>query len=338
MLLAQTVAVSFAMNLFFIAILLTPVTSQQEPTSTKPSTITRLPNSVQPAMRRLQAFIAAKPAAYRPHPLLYLIPLLACYTGVFLLPFSTLTPTFMTTLLIPHVVLFQPLFVDHLIFGFWDRLPGSRSPRVLYRFMAYCSIALHIKQAVVALLDNDPGAHSHKHSALLQYLYLGNPGYHGPIERSATALGRVFGSLGDHPAVASVGWDVMLCGLSLIAWAVVRGLDVVKITGNAGLNKIPGDSTASRDSKGVEEEPARPGSQASIISKTAKSNEGTRRRRVASASDEDENVAQSSMKVATGEEEVPENAESGAVSWGLFVVGGLGAIASGVLGAEVERF
>ena len=37
-----------------------------------------------------------------------------------------------------------------------------------------------------------------------------------------------------------------------------------------------------------------------------------------------------------GEEEGEENLEAGAVSWVMFAVGGLGVLASGVLGAEFE--
>jgi hypothetical protein len=344
MLLAQTVAVSFAMNLFFVAILLRPVTSPTKaPSSNSTSSRLPIPKPIQPILRRISLFFAAKSPTYQPHPLLYIIPLLACYAGVFLLPFSTSTPSFMTVLLIPHLVLFQPLFLDRAVFPFWDRLPGSRSPRIIYRFMAICSMLLYAKQTIVALLDNDPGAHAHKHSAVLSYLQLQNPEHHGPVERSTTAISRIVGSLSDHPAAASVGWDVILCGLSLIAWASVRGVDIVKITGNIGFNRIPDDGSSAQDAKEgdggeAEQTMRRTRSRGEKASKASSNgNTGTRRRRGVSSSDGEGYDAQSSLEVTKGEEEAPENPEAGAASWGLFTIGGLGAITSGVLGAEVDR-
>lgn len=35
--------------------------------------------------------------------------------------------------------------------------------------------------------------------------------------------------MGDHPAVGSVAWDVLLTGLSLGIWAATRGLDATEM-------------------------------------------------------------------------------------------------------------
>jgi hypothetical protein len=246
--------------------------------------------------------------------------------GVFLLPFSTSTPSFMTTLLVPHLILFVPVYLHHLVkVTFSVNRPGAQSERLVYRFMAYCSIALYVKQTFVALLDSDPGARINIHSTLLEYLRLQSGEQHGPVGRSTTALQHVLRSLGDHPAVASVGWDVLLCGLSLIAWAVTRGLDPVKISGNAGLNKIPYELDATR--------PVPKGGTRSRATKLS-SLEGARRRRGKSTSEVDGTYSDTDNSTIAEDEGNP---EAGAVSWGLFALGGLGAIASGVFGAEAER-
>src|SRR5262245_49148364 len=97
MLLAQTIAVSFAMNLFFLAVLLTPVS--------------------QPLHSRAHQLPAA----------IYIAILLACYVGALLLPFSASTPSFMLILLVPHLVLFFPIYLDRNAPRIWRRVSGLSS-------------------------------------------------------------------------------------------------------------------------------------------------------------------------------------------------------------------
>jgi len=336
MVLAQTVAVSFAMNLFFLAILLTPV-SQSLHTSEQSSTgfvFTR------PVVGKIRSHFASFSPPYQPPSTVYIVILLTCYIGVLILPFSTSTRSFMPVLLVPHAVLFLPVYLDRIAPKILSSTPGRNSPRPVYQFMAYSSMALFVKQAIMVLVDTEPGAHTHKHSTVLEFQRWHNAGYHNPLDRSTTAPGRVLKSLGDHPAAASVGWDVILCGFSLIVWASIRRLEITKITGNAGLNRIPDfdevhdngskmdDSNQSR-LKAATMFDADHGGQDSL-------SESTRRRRVVSKS-ADEDIPMSPVKADNGEEEMPEKPESAAASCALFVLGGLGAIASGVLGAESER-
>jgi len=56
------------------------------------------------------------------------------------------------------------------------------------------------------------------------------------LERSSTAVGKVLGAIGDHPAVSAVGWDVLLSGTSLGLWAADRGLDVQAILSSSALS------------------------------------------------------------------------------------------------------
>jgi hypothetical protein len=198
-------------------------------------------------------------------------------------------------------------------------------------------MTLFAKQTIVALLDNDSGAHIHRHSTVLGHISLGNGEYHSPLDRSTTGLGRIFKSLCDHPAAASVGWDVILCGFSLIVWASVRGLKITKITGNAGLDRTlhlekANVNGASKNSSNQSPLKAATRFDAGHVGKD--SSGSARRRRVASKSVNEDNM--SLDKGCNGEGEMPENLESGAVSSALFALGGLGAIASGVLGAETE--
>ena len=342
MLLGQTVAISFAMNLFFVAILLTPISlPRKEPKSKNlGSMMDRFPASIRFVTGKFQAAFMAQPADYRPHPAVYLFLLVVYYACVFLLPFSTSTPTFKTLLLVSHLLLFRTAYVDRLVFGFWEHMPGSRTPATIYRFMSATSMLLHAKQTFVALLDNDPGAYTHRHSAVLEYLHLQSPGYHGSVERSTTAIGRVYGSLNSHPAVSSVGWDVLLCGLSLIVWATVRGLDLRRIASNAGLLRTV--ATDHKEDQIADDEPSKPVTRSSTSGKSKKSsNTSTRRRRGTAAESDDSTYSDvdahgSSEKAVEGEEEMLEDPEAGALSWALFALGGLGAVAAGVLGGEVD--
>ncbi|KAL9095044.1 MAG: hypothetical protein Q9165_002646 [Trypethelium subeluteriae] len=46
------------------------------------------------------------------------------------------------------------------------------------------------------------------------------------LQRAETAITRVLGALGDHPAVNVIGWDVLLSAISLGLWCIVRGVNV----------------------------------------------------------------------------------------------------------------
>lgn len=92
----------------------------------------------------------------------------------------------------------------------------------LFRTISVLSTLLHFKTTVVALFSNTPASYSYRHTLLHPF----EKEHHATLDRASTALGRILGAIGSHPAVSSAGWDVLLSGLSLGIWASIRGLDV----------------------------------------------------------------------------------------------------------------
>lgn len=357
MFLGQLVALSVAMNLFFIAILLKPVTlaphhGHHSSLSTS-STVAAKANDQRRSLLALgreilpylpQSFRRTQPAAWTPHPIVLIAPLCVIYTCTFLLPLSIATPTFLPLLMVSHLALYRPLYFDRFLpiaYGSVNR-PG-RSYMFVFRFMAYASFLLHAKQTVVALLDNDPGAHEHRHSTYLAYLHLLHAQERTAGDRSKTALGNVLAAIGDHPAVSHMGWDVILCGISLTAWATVRGLDISKIARAAGLVTSKADSivhgTAKTKTKTTE---------AAVSADEVDTKSRRPRRRPKSSGrtkdavedgEADSLYSRSNIDgpVFAGEEEMRQDFEAGAVGCALLFAGGLGVATASVWGAEVER-
>jgi hypothetical protein len=275
------------------------------------------------------------PPAWNPHPAAIIAPLTALYACVFLLPFSVATPQFWSFLLIPHLVLFRPLYLDRLApIAYGSTKHPRRTYLAVYRFLSYASFLLYLKQTLVAMLDNDPGAYEHRHSHYLASLHLPHEHERGPIRRTTSSMSRVLGSLGDHPAVARVGWDILMCAISLATWAAIRGIDVSRIAGAARLT-----ATSASISKHQESASNSIHARSSSITSNGSASPKVRRRRKPSAkaqADGDFNPSEAIAPIIFGEEEEDQNLEAGAVSWGLFALGGLGSLASGVLGAEFE--
>ena len=167
MLLGQIVAISFAMNLFFLTVLLTPVNPQ-------------LP-------------------LWTPCPILHYLPLLLTFSAVALIPYSYFRPTFTTILMLPHVVLFFLPLIRKIVPRSWGTMHPSpdtadRHYCRVYSFVFVCSFLPQAKATMDAVAEKG-----------------------GFLD--------VLQTLWEHPAVTSVGWDVILCWLSLGAWIVTDGWD-----------------------------------------------------------------------------------------------------------------
>ena len=341
-----------------MAVLLTPVplpragqkqiedstSTQKHPSSASSTTILEPSDKTQSPMRHLITtlntlrppnILRPHPPEWKVHPLAIIAPLATLTICVIFLPFSTSTPQFAFFLLIPHLVLFQPVYIDRLApIAYGSTKHPHRTYLSVYRFLSYASFLLYLKQTFVALLDNDPGAHDHRHSHYLALLHLPHSQERGGLRRTTSSFGAVLGALADHPAVASVGWDVLMCGLSLAAWAVVRGLDVTRIASAAGL------TTATTTSEEKESGSRKTSKSTSTTGATPNDKPPRRRRKSAATSKSGDGEFLPSrddeQPILRGEEERSENLEAGAVSWAMFACGGLGVLASGVLGAEFE--
>lgn len=364
--LGHTVAISFAMNLFFLAVLLTPVPlplrneeqlederSHQGSTArtsarrgkTTPKARTAL-NGVVSTFKTFLPPLITQPQLkqWYSHPAAMIIALIALHACVFLLPFSVATPQFWSVLSVAHLVLFQPVYIDRLApVAYGSTIRPRRNYLVVYRFLSYASLLLYLKQTFVALLDNDPGAYKHRHSHYLASMHLPHENRRGPMLRTASSISRVLGSLSDHPAVASMGWDVLMCAISLAAWATIRGLDTSRIAAASTGLITPTASHAQFHPSSLDFTHIRSMSVTSNASANVSPGPRVRKRRnngqgqgKAGEKDGEFSPNEAVADSVRGEEEMDENLEAAAVSWALFTLGGLGVLAPGVLGADSE--
>jgi hypothetical protein len=160
MLLGQIVAISFASNMFFIAVL-----------CSSPSVLaSRKPNGAARSDRLSECILW-----------LALFITLSC---VYLVPKSIGTSSFLLVLALPHILLFIPLYLRET--------SGSRLWFSVQTLVILCAVALQAK-ATQDVLTTSMGIED-----LLRVLY-------------------------EHPAVSSVGWDVIFCWISFGAWMVCGG-------------------------------------------------------------------------------------------------------------------
>lgn len=245
----------------------------------------------------------------------------------------------------------------HAAYGVYTRV---------FRFAAAASALLYAKSSVEAVLFNLPGAWKHRHSLRVPF----DVQHRTNWERTTTAVGKVLGSMGDHPVVGGVAADVVLCAAGVGLWAAVRGVGVDEILGSAvpfykpavaadGLmSEVVKREEVEAEMRGeVEEQPAvrksRRGPKRAASPKGGDGDAGTgtrRRGRPRKAKAEPELATETEVmaadatyapepgvaaEVAEGDRlEAEDDWEAAAVAWGITVLGGLGAGCAGVFGGE----
>ncbi|KAI1752324.1 hypothetical protein F4782DRAFT_501421 [Xylaria castorea] len=219
---AHLVNLSFAQNLFFLALLLTP--------SPLPSGSGNLELPIPPLPRSIWArlgngLVLPKPNGWAPNARLFYATTTLSFGLTLVLPYAAGTPAFTKIALVARASTFLPVLLPNIIPVHWgsvqQRTRGAyESLTKLFQFLSAAAFVLHAKTSVMALILNAPDSHYHRHSALLPW----DIEERSRWERSTTALGKVLGSISDHPAVAAVGWDVLLSALSLGLWAAVRAI------------------------------------------------------------------------------------------------------------------
>ncbi|KAH6654181.1 hypothetical protein BKA67DRAFT_658500 [Truncatella angustata] len=362
--LAHLVSLSFAQNLFYLALLLTPA-----PIAAGNDHL-ELPVVPMPASRwaRIRHAVSPpKPTNWCPHPALLLGAVLVNFASLFILPYAVETPSFVTVALVTRLSTFLPLIVSKVVPTSWGTVhphphDAYSSFTSLFRLISLASFALHAKATFFGLRYNLPDSHYHRHSRFLPW----DIAERSTWEQSTTAIGKVLGSTRDHPVVAAVGWDVLLCALSLGIWTAVRATDVEGIIlSTVPFYKKPGHVAADHGStpSAVKEEfdsneqatengmklrrrgppKSRGTSISSVGSDVAGDNTvlGTARRRgrpkkVAEPDEAYEPTAAEASQVVEGDILPPKELdwESAALAWGLAAFGGLGAAEAGVFGAE----
>ncbi|OTB06894.1 hypothetical protein M426DRAFT_318608 [Hypoxylon sp. CI-4A] len=367
LILAHLVNLSFAQNLFYLALLLTP--------SPLPSGNDDLELPVAPVGRSKlkkfrNVFIIPKPRNWHLNSSILVTALLLNYGSIFLLPYAADTPSFTNIVLLARASTFLPLILPEIAPASWGTVhkhphDAYHSFTRLFQINSAASLILQGKATIAGLVYNIPNSHYHRHSALLPW----DLQERSKWERSTTALGKILGSIYDHPAVKAAGWDVLGCALSLGLWAAVRATDTRNILKSAipfyksqrEINNVIEDK---RQSTPIKAEPEhedissehpmtlrRSGRQTrsrlgSIASSTGPSEEGTvspgrkrgRPRKVKQPEEEKPyEPSPSEIKDLVEGDIVPAaelDWESTALTWGLTAVSGLGSAAAGVFGGE----
>lgn len=180
---------SFAQNLFFLAMLLTPISD---------------PEAV----------------VWTPKPALQLLPLVPYAMSIFLIPFLVGTHIFVPIVLIIRLLLFCPLLLPLVLprsfkNSHFRRELVHHAYQGAYRFIAISSVVLFVTQTILAVKDNLSDSPIHHVNG------------QGPImaKRQAgvtTVVGRVFKAVNDNPAVSALGYDCVLTVISSWVWYIME--------------------------------------------------------------------------------------------------------------------
>ncbi|MCJ1329805.1 hypothetical protein MMC10_006486 [Thelotrema lepadinum] len=376
--LAGTTSLSLAMNFFFLAVLWTPVpiaetnkTGSASSTLASPKHGRKASKSIKEAADKatakteslwtrvstfINSYVPPKSVDWVPHTLVYIVPLLMIATNVILLTLATNTPSFKRFLRDTFIDTTLPLILPRIVplkAGSSSSSEATARSRALtaFRTTSIVSTIIYVLQTFFSLLDSDPGAHRHRHSLL--YFHL--DAERSKSARTRSAVSRVLGSLADHPSVGRVGWDALLCGISLAAWASIRAVEprgLLRAAGWATKSELEVASEVktlvtkevkqimqSATGKADEEEPTpkkKGRKRAGTKTKTADEDDVGEKGEGAANYKPNDSSAPSSPRLGTqGDEETEVEWENGAMAWGMMVMGGLATGAASVLGAEI---
>ncbi|KAK4106440.1 hypothetical protein N658DRAFT_491062 [Parathielavia hyrcaniae] len=212
-LLSHLVNLSFAQNLFYVALLQAP------------STITMQKSRIAQVLHRMLPKKPA-PANWFPNPSLLIVPLALNYLVMLCIPVTAGTPFFLTTVALNKLLTLAPLILPGFAPASWgtayaDPRDAYTSITKVYNLISTASALLHAKNTASALLYNLPSSYKHRHSIKIPF----DTKKRSKWERTATAAEKVLDAITDHPAVAAAGKDALLCALSLGLWAAVRSTD-----------------------------------------------------------------------------------------------------------------
>ncbi|KAK8019873.1 hypothetical protein PG990_005011 [Apiospora arundinis] len=360
MALAHMVNLSYAQNLFYLALLLTPSPIQSGEHGDLDLPVAPVPTSLWTRVHNY--FFPLSPRTG----------LVVNLAAIGLLPHAAETPSFVKVALISRLATFLPLLLPKIVPQTWGTVHphphnAYSSFTTLFRFIAGASFFLHAKATYYGLSYNLPNSHYHRHSRFIPW----DVEERSAWERSSTALGKVLGSISDHPAVAAVGWDALVCVVSLGVWAAVRATDVQAIIksavpyyGTEIADALPSSKAAASDEKMIKaesdvDEDSEPeasstalkrsgrakGRLASIASSSGASSDiaastprkrGRANRQLAEEEKAYQPTAEVAREVVEGDILPPEELdwESASLSWGLAALGGLGCACAGVFGGE----
>lgn len=349
--LAHLVNLSFAQNLFYVALLLTPAPLPD--VEQQPRRWTRIHDTVFPP----------KPANWCLSPGFFLLSSLASYGSIFLLPYAAETSSFSRVIGLSRACTFVPLILQKAAPASWggvqsDPHRAHAAFTDLFRLMAFTSVTFHGMATFTGLRYNLPDSHYHRHSRFLPW----DIETRSKWDRATTAVGRILGSTLDHPVVAAVAYDVLLSGTSAGLWAAVRSLgaddiltSVVPLYNDdteATSKKLqPSHESSLSSTAGSARRSGRSRKDSSVNSTASHDSEDhpepptTRRRgRPRKVKPDPEEEPGDKTYVPSPEEKASAEGdtlpgqdldlEAAALAWGLMAVGGLGLGSAGVFGGE----
>ncbi|KAI0887476.1 uncharacterized protein GGS22DRAFT_157242 [Annulohypoxylon maeteangense] len=362
--LAHLVSLSFAQNLFFLALLLTPAPLSQGREGFG------LPVAPSRLVQIRDRFFPRKPKNWYLSPGSFGLALAINYSTIFLLPLAAETPSFVNVVFFTRASTFLPLILPRIAPTSWGTIHAHphdayRPFTTIYRSVSFMSFVYYAKATIIALIANIPNSHRHRHSVFFAWDMEERTNW----ERSSTAVGKVLGSIFDHPAVLAVGWDVLICTFSLGLWAAVRATNTQHIIYSTYLNygfnhkfEDPVEDTK-RPSLNIKPDPElcedvvsehsmtlrsrrKSTRLGSVASSTAPSEEGVRtpgKRRGRSKKTKKPEEEKSYEPTPSEARDIVEGDilpadksdwESGALAWGIAAFSGLGSATAGVFGAE----
>ncbi|KAK8050013.1 hypothetical protein PG994_011743 [Apiospora phragmitis] len=316
MALAHLVNLSYAQNLFYLALLLTPapIPSGEDdlelPVAPVPASLwTRMSNT----------FFPPKPNNWCPHPVVFLAGLVVNLAAIGLLPHAAETPSFVKVIMVSRLATFLPLLLPKVVPESWGTVHphphnAYSSFMTLFRFLSAASFFLHAKATLYGLSYNLPNSHYHRHSRFLPW----DVEERSAWERGSSSLGKVLGSISDHPVVAAVGWDALIC--AYLPSKEATSEEMIKVESEDDQSPEPVALKRSGRSKGR---------LASIASSSGTSEDTTPRRRARAnkqlAEEEKayEPTAGEARDIVEGDILPPEELdwESASLSWGLAALG-----------------
>ncbi|TVY60824.1 hypothetical protein LSUE1_G006397, partial [Lachnellula suecica] len=352
--LAQLVNLSYAQSLFFVAVLLTPVPL---PENVKDLTKVSMPVTSSRYSEFMESVIPTKPEGFLPKPALYTTLLVTNFTSIFLIPFAANTPSFATVSIASRVLPFSFLVLPYVIPTSWGTIhthPHSAHSTytTVFRTISFISMGLFLKSTLLAVVSNTPEQYESRHSLLHPF----REERLSALDRGSTAIGRLLGAIGEHPAVGAVGWDVILSSLSLVVWAGIRGLSTWDMMGLGMLFAKPTETDVESEKEpsvkeapehsvdatpSVRRRPGRPKKEKVDDTDDASSASAPRRRGRSSKksiADDDnaEYLPADGDSLVEGDEDVEIDLESAATAWGAIITGGLGKGSAGIFEAEVK--
>ncbi|KAL2688783.1 hypothetical protein IWX47DRAFT_595007 [Phyllosticta citricarpa] len=336
---AEFAGLSVAQSLFFIMILLSPV-------STKASLST-------------------------PHPAIYLTLALASAASIWYLPTqgssSVSNAAGISFYLLQGLLAVGMRFLPQSLRKNHENRHASRhSDSTIYRALATVSLGFFIHRTFWGgmLRTHDRVRRSY------DFIWNTHPyEQRSMLSKLGLTVSKLLEAISDEPIISAVGWDVVLTGFTLCLWAAVRNLDVSEmlrsvlplprgaaedekhVSFKQPTREIKSEATATATSSSPPKRGRgrpRKNSTASSTPAPTEKQRSLRKLRPRAANDGDtadddadfEPTAATSAQLARQdyeeeyEETVKEEAEAAALAWGLFILGGLGLVSAAVMGAE----